>query len=494
MKGQLSEYPLAELIREISGKTLSGSLRLEHEHSKVVVYLEQGRVIYAAANVRTLRLTDYVKKHQLADEKQLAKYADKGSDLALAAALRADGIARQEDINTLLRGLVADAIRLALLWANGTWELNQRARLTDPVRVDVDLSPLLLECARRVGVNIASSRFTNPDELISPGSRSSFEGLLPTEGFLLSRVEGPIKVRDLVAVSGLPEPDAFRIIYGLTLAGYLQREKWTEALRSVAGAVPPRPSLAIPAIPKRTEEEDLRDFLDRMDVAGNYYEVLDIGPDTPAENIKESYYGAARKYHPDRFRGRTETPLHSRLESAFARITQAYETLMDASRRKAYDAKLAATEKAKNLARKAPKATTPAGVYDQRQDQAKVGSESESRQTEDIFKEGFAALQQGQINVAIGLLAAAARAVPGESRYRAYYGRALAVNAKTRRSAESELQAAIKIDPNNAAYRVMVAELYRDLGFPRRALAEAERALALEPGDARVQELVRNLK
>ena len=44
MNGQLSEQPLAELIREISSRTLGGRLRLEHERVKVVAYFENGNL------------------------------------------------------------------------------------------------------------------------------------------------------------------------------------------------------------------------------------------------------------------------------------------------------------------------------------------------------------------------------------------------------------------------------------------------------------------
>ena len=494
MNGQLNEHALAELIREISEKKLSGSLRLQHEHSKVVVYLEKGRVAYAASNVRSLRLAGYLKKHQVANEAQLEKYAGKRSDLALAAALITDRVARREEIIGLLKSLVADVLRLALLWTEGTWQLDERKRLDDPIQLDVDPKTLLLESARRINLNVAASHFSNPNELISPGDCSSLDGLLPTEGFLLSRVEQPLSVSDLLAVSGLPEADTLRTIYGLTLAGFLQRENWTEVFRTTASRTAISPKAHAPAAPQRSEEDDLGDFLKRMDAAGSHYEVLNVVLDSPEEDIKKAYYGLARKYHPDRFRGRAATPMHARLESDFARITQSYETLMDATRRKNYDAKVAAREKAEKFARAAPKATTPRGQDDKKQERGEVLTEGEAKQTENIFKEGFAALQQGQINVALGLLGAAARALPQESRYRAYYGRALAAHTKTRRSAEGEMQAALRIEPNNATYRVMLAELYRDLGFARRALAEAERALILEPGNADARTLARKLK
>jgi curved DNA-binding protein CbpA len=500
MKGQLSQQPLTELIREICDKKLSGSLRVEHEQSKVVVYFEEGSVVYAASNVRNLRLIEYLKKKELLSDSQLEKYSSKRSDLALAREIAADCLLPQSDLTRFLENLTADALRLALLWFEGTWDFDERARLSDPIRVHVDTATLLLESARKADPKLASGRFTMMDELISQGSGySTIAGLLPEEGFLLSRVEGDIKLSELVALSGLREADALRTVYGLILAGFLKRENWNQILRRTRRETvvePPKPIVPpAPVAPQRSEEEDLQDFLLRMDGAVSYYEVLDVRPDELAENIKQAYYGVARKYHPDRFRGDAHAALHARLESAFARITQAYETLMDANRRKGYDAKLAAQRKAKDLARTAPKATVQgAANTPAQQGSPQTPSEVDKKQIETTFQEGFAALQQGQLNLAIGFLAAAARATPDEARYRAYYGRALAAREKTRRSGEAELLAAIRLDPNSADYRIMLAELYSDLGFARRALAEAERALAIDPNNQGAKDLVRKLK
>jgi predicted Zn-dependent protease len=100
----------------------------------------------------------------------------------------------------------------------------------------------------------------------------------------------------------------------------------------------------------------------------------------------------------------------------------------------------------------------------------------------------------GQRKVALGLFAAAASAVPNEPRYRAFYGQMLARNENTRRAAETELIAAIKLDPNNAEYRLMLAELYRDLGLKLRAKGEVERAVAADPNNRKARELLQALK
>src|SRR6185295_16623221 len=104
-----------------------------------------------------------------------------------------------------------------------------------------------------------------------------------------------------------------------------------------------------------------------------------------------------------------------------------------------------------------------------------------------------AAKQLGKSNSAIGLFSAAARLVPNDARYRAYYGQALASHPGTRRLAEAEIQAAVKIDPANADYRVMLAELYRDLGFNVRARSELEKILKSAPNHQRARELLRAL-
>jgi tetratricopeptide (TPR) repeat protein len=100
----------------------------------------------------------------------------------------------------------------------------------------------------------------------------------------------------------------------------------------------------------------------------------------------------------------------------------------------------------------------------------------------------------GQPSVALPHLAAAAQAAPREARYRAYYGKALATNSKSQKMAEAEFQDAVKLDPTNAAYRVMLAELFFDLSFYRRALTEVERALQIDPNNNEAKALLKKLQ
>lgn len=267
---------------------------------------------------------------------------------------------------------------------------------------------------------------------------------------------------------------------------------------SQIGAARPSSPESLPPPGEASEETQIADldaFLIRLDGASTHYDVLNVISSAPAERIKNSYYALARLYHPDKFHLQTSATLHSRIESAFARITQAYETLMDPRRRSGYDAKLAALEKSRKFAQSAPKKVVKeaAGTSASNAETASVAG-SESERAENNFEEGYAALQQGQAKFAVTRLAAAARAVPQEARYRAYYGSALAAGEETRRLAETEIQAAIKLDPDNASYRIMLAELFFDLGFFKRAESEVERAVSLEPNNAAARKLMDKLE
>ena len=504
MNGKLTDQPLAELIREILSKGLSGTLRLEHELARAAVYFLDGQVVFAASNIRTLRLREYLTKRDLVSEAELAKLGNDLPDLGLAAALRSNGSLRQEDIDTVLTTVVKDTLRVALLWTEGNWDFNERARLDDPVRVRIDTNTLLREAAQRLPLEFVSLRFRNPSEKVSRAAGiPGIDNFLPGESFMLSRLDAPTSVEQLLAASGLERLDTCRILYGLTLGGLVQREYWQNAFRTEPTA-PSKAATATKVSPGDSESKseptdrswgsanemkEVQPFLDRLSLATNHYEVINLPPTAEATEIKDAYYALARRYHPDRFHLESGTRLHTQVSSAFARITQAYEILMDQKARAAYDLSL----KRSKLVGSAPKSTFDNSVPGA-DDKIDIEVGSSGGQAEQSFQEGFGALKQGRFNAALPHLAAASRLAPNEPRYRAYYGRALSVNENTRRQAEGELQAAVTLDPASAAYRTMLAELYFDLNFHRRAKAELDRALALDPNHASAHSLLRRLE
>ncbi|HSS22338.1 MAG TPA: DnaJ domain-containing protein [Pyrinomonadaceae bacterium] len=494
MKGKLTAQPLAELIREISDKGLSGTLRLEHERVQAAVYFAAGQIVYAAANLKALRLREYLNKVNLLTEQQRHGLDPNLPDLTLAAGLASSGMMKQKDVSALMSILIRDVLRVALLWTNGSWELNERGRLAETVRVNLDLETLLRDTAQRLPGDFVTERLRNQNEVITRGasiSRSS--NFLPAESFLLSRLDKPMKLGELVLESGLPELEALRVIYGLALSGFVEREYWQNAFRSdIPRPVKEKQKAAAEVgqaersdawLAASVENEDLSEFLARQRRATNHYEVLELTEEAKLTEIKDAYYAMARRYHPDRFHLKSGTKQHAEIGTVFARITHAYDTLVNPETRATYDLTLMRTKKLAQTAK-------PKDAADDDLDDLDSGGS----RAEHSFKEGFAALDQGRFESAIQYLATAVRLDPQDARFRAYYGKALAANESTRRLAENEIQTAVKLEPNNILFRTMLAELYFELKFHRRAQAELDRVLAVDPKNGQANLLLRKLE
>jgi curved DNA-binding protein CbpA len=488
MEGQLSKHPLAELVREIAAAGLSGALRLSHERAKAAIYFEDGGLVFAASNLRAHRLREVLKRGGFSDNGLPAR----ASDDDLAEALIKSGRVTSETLLAIRSRQVSDVLRVVLLWTNGTWELDPRVRLADDLRVAVDVNRLLLECARHLPTDFLGTRFRETNGVsyqVVAGKDSA--NLTPAEASILALASAPIRLSDLSALQPANKEDNLRAVYALSLSGFLHRSEWPAVFDADTSKAPrPSPSKSrarVSAAEPTDESSDVQALFARLAGAKDHYEVLDTARLADAEEIKNAYHSLARRFHPDRFH-KSDSVLRSQIDSAFARIAQAYETLGDSSLRAAYDAKLKTKGPAAAKTRNADQEKSAKAA-------AKSGKEIPNAEpAESSFQNGLAALRQNQRDRAIRLLAEAAMLAPREARYRAHYGHALIGDANARRVAESELQTAVSLEPNNASHRVMLAEFYKAIGLRRRAQGEIERALAADPKNEAARALLASLR
>jgi predicted Zn-dependent protease len=94
---------------------------------------------------------------------------------------------------------------------------------------------------------------------------------------------------------------------------------------------------------------------------------------------------------------------------------------------------------------------------------------------------------------ALPLLARAVHLAPANARYHAFYGKLLAADEKSTHKAESEMQTAVKLDPNNSVFRIMLAEFYIEVKLYRRAEGELQRLLVMFPNNKEAQDLLDSL-
>jgi curved DNA-binding protein CbpA len=538
MHGQLSDRPLAEIICELTGSRLSGALRLARERARAVVYFEGGTIVAALANLRAARLVEFVRRagsveKGLLDEIEGKRLPDEG----VAAELLNAGALTYGELRDLLTAQTSGVLRELLRWEAGEWEFDSRVRLAGAQRAQPDTQRLMIEHARQAPEGQIAQALGDDETLVPVDAASNPEtlarlGLRPQEAFILSRVTGPTTLGELLLIGGLPEAETRRAAYVLVLCGLLERPSASrlftaEALKQArprtaepqsatadtpqpappptAAAPPPVEQPADSPAPPLKEERPAADAFEEVRAAmeellelnrkTTHYEVLGVARTAGAADIKRAYHSLAKRLHPDRFRRDADGEMIQRLDASFARITQAYEVLKDTKLRAAYDLKLPARADAGF----APKvAQTDEGIRAERnRTTAETAAPAEGAATpsraEERFQQGLAALQRGEEGRARQLLGEAALLAPREARYRAYYGRALARDRAARRQAEAELQAALALDEQNPSYRVMLAELYLEIGLRRRAESELRRALTLNPNHAAARRLLERL-
>ena len=503
MQGQLSKHPLAELIREVVATGLSGALRLARESAKIAIYFQDGELVFAASNLRAHRLREMVRQGGLGDA-QMSNLSAKASDDELAEALVESGRLTAETLAMIRGKQLSDVLRLALLWIDGTWEFDPRVRVANDVRVSVDVNRLLLECARHLPAGFVASRFrdTNGITYQSPAGKDA-TNLLPAEVSVFSRASGAVQLSELSGLGGASKEDNLRAVYALSLSGLLERSDWPgvlgaqtpKTLYKRSRASSPEAKGGNNAAEETNEAGDVQAMFARLKSARDHYDVLDIGRRCSAEEIKSAYHSLARRFHPDHFH-KSDVDLRTRVDSAFARIGRAYETLSHSALRAAYDAKLPSNSAGGGVKTSAAERPDKPAVTERPAQPAAERKERppDAERAEASFRQGLAALQRNQRDQAIRLLAEAAMLAPREARYRANYGHALIGETNARRVAESELQTAISLEPNNASHRVMLAEFYQAMGLRRRAQGEAERALATDPKNEAARALLTSLR
>lgn len=496
MNGHLRERPLAELIREIIAAKLSGALRLARERVQAVVYAEAGQIVFARSNLRVHRLAVCLQRWGvLAEDKLSGHVTEFMSDAEASASLVTSGALTQDALAKLLARQATDVLRPLLLWTEGEWNFDPRARLAEEVRCKLELRQLILEAARQLPAEFVAARLDNDQEIISPVTElPAHLQLNAPEGFVLSRVDAPLALGELLAVSGLPEAQARQCVYALALGGFLARVEWPRALSVKALAQTPAADASVAANAASTTQSVVEerkaqesgapnageatanpraeiDALFALVYDANYYQILAVGRSADSAEIKRAYYALAKRFHPDRFQRDVDDSLRTQIEASFMKITQAYETLRDPRARAAYEIKLGTQIGA-------PGSSQSSGQSGKSTANANLTREQRAAES---FTQGLAALKQNNLSSAVTLLGEAARLAPQQSRYHAFYGSALARDVRTRHQAEASLQTAIKLDGNDPAYRVMLAELLRALNQLLRAERELERALALDP-------------
>ncbi len=518
VQGQLGQRLVADLIREIAHKNASGLLRLSRAKAIKALFFDSGVPVYAISNLSHEQLEARLVETGLATEEQIdhaRRQADK--PYRIPSTLVEMGLLTDTQMRKLVRDLVMEIIRSLFEWTEGDYGFDPKIRAAHDVTLEMTTADILLEGGRHVaGIPKVADSLAPPEGVVVPAQTRtvSLESgkLAPMESYVLSRIESATSIGEVGSLTGVPELDAHRSVCALVAAGFLK----------VAGretdASSEEQEIDAEAMERLVEDVERRLH---FYASADHYEVLGLSRQSTTAEIKASYYHLAKKLHPDRHHHSEQNELRSQLETLFAHITQAYDTLTDPAQRAAYDARIgrspnhqpAAPTKfsrgvkieAASAQRHVPTQSNGSGERNatisgaaSSEPQPQASSESATAEApqatlttisnpaqtaEQYYNQGRAFFEKKHYHGAVHMLREAIKLDPSRAPYHFHLGMALVRNPRTRHEAEVHLTKAAELDPYNAQIRIRLGQLYKEVGLAKKSDNYFREALSLDPNN-----------
>ena len=521
--GQLGEIFFPELIYQIRAQRLTGFLRVTLDAVLKAVFFENGLMVFALSNLKAEQLEQTLLARGVVTERTLkAPGVEQGK--RLASSLIATGLLSRDEITSYVHEQVLGIIYSLFDWENGSFTFDEKTRANHEIKLVTPPGDIILEGVRRINnpnffhraLSLGEAQLL-PAATAQSGNQSL--NLRPAEAYVLSRVEQPTRVKDLISLVGLPELETLRAAYGLVAAGMLTLSR-PEKARPVQKQVD---NSQAPAAPESPEEELARlraEVLRASAVAHaeDHYEVLGLTRGADLSEIKRAYYSLAKKFHPDRAHTLNDPQMRERMEKVFQKVSEAYETLADPTRRAMYDEKLGeqksgpAAAAVKDLPHRSP-LTQPSSTKEEapKVSPAAVApsppasqpgpsrvsdrppspvtppptepksAQASPQQAEQIAKFAAAALAKGDLMTAVEMLRRAVEAAPDDGSLRLQLADLLARNRRWYPEAESHYLQLVQRAPQADNYQMALGNFYKNAGESAKAEAAFRRALQINP-------------
>ena len=523
MKGTLSEGALPALLRAVYVGRKTGVLKFTRGQDVRSVRFRQGHILSAESSVPQEHLGEVLVRNELltAADLERAGARKRKSGKRLGETLQEMGLIEREHLEDALALHVREVLLNVFSWNSGEYSLEEPSDGTafhgEPT-LKLSTGEMILETVRLLqNPEVVRAALGNTDRVLDlstdPLLRFQKVTLSPTDGYVLSRVDGVMKARQIVEMIPLPQEEVEKSLYGLLCTGIIEFAPLTpktapEPRRSASGAPPnvgtpaaPRPAAAATAqeADAKRKDEDARakeiearrkEILDAFDglKAKNHFEVLGIPRASTEAQVKEAYFHLAKRFHPDTHHDPAMDDLGPKLEAVFIRLGQAYEILRNPRTRGNYEADLAAR------APRGPRAATDPGTPPQGSPAGPPASgpppappaPDRTQEARRAFESMVAAekhMEQGKYWDAIQLLEHAVQWLEGKNltRARVALGRSYAKNPNWAKQAETILKAAIAAEPKSADAHFVLGELYAGQGLRSRAATAFRRVLDLQP-------------
>ncbi len=277
----------------------------------------------------------------------------------------------------------------------------------------------------------------------------------PEEGFLLSRIDGSSRAREILSLSPMPEPDSAGALIELLNKGLIY---WGGSANSNVVRKKAQPTEK--AKPNGALDAQVLAELDRLlrlAEEDDFAALLGLEPGAPESARKSSYRKLIGKFHPDKF-ARSDDVIHAKLSRLCA----------------------AASEGLTELAKPPEQRSLSQAASEGKGNDSDSGFDKQSYGRE-LYDRGLRAFDSHDFWDAIQLARQAIEVDDQQAEFFALLGRSLMQNKKWRKEAADSFHRASELDPDNVEFLGMLGAIYQAVGLATRAQTILEKAQAIDP-------------
>lgn len=297
------------------------------------------------------------------------------------------------------------------------------------------------------------------------------------EGFLLSRIDGAMSIKEIRMVSGFSKKEIHFALFRLAMLGVIDLGKNSQVKMELpqpgksidddTGSISNSGSIFTEDLEANFEENSESDsnvsealieskiqkkYHETM--LGNYYELLEVNPNAQHTLIEEKFDELAQRFNPDNYRNELTDSQIDKLEKIYNQLNRAFTTLIDPGQRQSYNQGLAGLETS--------------------------GQAKDVEKAKNLFKLGQTAFKNKDYDKAYSYYQQAHQANPDNAIYLGMLAQIEYRHFQKLDAAEQNCRKAISINADNPKLYIILGKILKGKNQLQEAKAAFKRALALD--------------
>jgi Domain of unknown function (DUF4388) len=489
-KGYCAPPALAELIRDLYLGEKCGVLNIGRSGVEKRLFIDRGMILAATSSLDDERLPAFLAQHALIprEEAEALKGLD---DRQVAEALLKRGQITTAALTGAIHDLAEQIMTGVFRWDELEYAFHEQPLAPWPVTTNVMVSfELIIRALRSMAgfetvrdavlrqeraVRLAEDLFLPFDQL----------ALSPIEGYLVSRIDGRTRPRDILAQIPPSEEDAAgRFLFGLLILGLAQFSP------------PLGPAmLSCAQLLRGDEEKRKREELELEEVRAYYTlanrndaaALLGVRAGASQAEIRTAYEEKKERYDLSRFLRRVQVEMKEELQIIEARLIEAYLALRSKT--------LAEWERGAGERGSTANIDTSARRKEVTKTEKQALEEHNQRLAGQYLTKARDFWKMGDIYNCIRYCEFAQGYYDLDAAIHSLLGQALARNPdhRWRRRAENALIRATELDAFNPAHWMSLGEFYRQIGLVSKARRQFEKVLQLQSSHAGAKQALKEL-